>query len=411
MIKRAVTLVLGVVLSGMMTPAWATDSPQFRGPNRDGIHVEKGLLKSWPEGGPTQLWKCDGVGQGYSSVAVVGDTVYADGMGDDNQGYLFAIDSTGKVKWKVAYGPEILDKQATGTRGTPTIDGDHIYIMSGVGVLYCLTATGKPVWSVDVPKEFKAQPTDWGFSESPLIDGDLVFATPGGTEASIVALNKLTGKTVWTTKGFGEGSAYCSPVIFTFGDRHVLVTMTAKSVVGVDVKTGQVLWTHVHETKYDIHAVTPVRSGNIIYYTGGYGSGGGAVEVGADGSKVTPKWTDKNLDCQHHGVVAVDGYVYGAGHNNSKLMCLELATGKLMWSTDQVTQGAVVYSDGMLYTYEGPKKGTVSLVKASPEKFERVGQFQIPAGKDKHWAHPVVSNGRLYMRYAGTVYCYNVKAK
>jgi outer membrane protein assembly factor BamB len=187
--------------------------------------------------------------------------------------------------------------------------------------------------------------------------------------------------------------------------------MLAKSVVGIDPKAGDVLWTHKFETQYDIHAVTPVSSGNVIYYTGGYGSGGGAVDVSADGTKVTPKWDDKNLDCQHHGVVLVDGYIYGTGHKNNKLMCLELATGKLMWSTDEVTQGSMIYDDGMLYVYEGPKKGTVSLIKASPQKFERVSKFDVPAGKDKHWAHPVIANGRLYIRYAGAVYAYNIAAK
>jgi outer membrane protein assembly factor BamB len=410
--RLAIRISVFCALIALTAPAWAADSPQFRGLNRDGIYAEKGLLKTWPEGGPALLWKCEGVGQGYASVAVVGDTVYVPGMLDDNQGYLFAIDPAGKLKWKATYGPEILDKQANGARGTATFDGDRVYISSGTGVLNCLKAAdGKPVWQRDVVKEYKALPTDWGFSESPLVDGDLVYATPGGEEAALVALNKMTGKPVWQTKGLKEASAYCSANIFTFGGRRVLVTMLAKSVVGIDPKAGDVLWTHKFETQYDIHAVTPVSSGNVIYYTGGYGSGGGAVDVSADGTKVTPKWDDKNLDCQHHGVVLVDGYIYGTGHKNNKLMCLELATGKLMWSTDEVTQGSMIYDDGMLYVYEGPKKGTVSLIKASPQKFERVSKFDVPAGKDKHWAHPVIANGRLYIRYAGAVYAYNIAAK
>ncbi len=404
-------LVLGVALA-FSAGAFGADSPQFRGPARDGIFPEKGLLKSWPAEGPALVWKAEGIGRGYSSVADVSGTIYVPGMLEDEQGYVFALDENGKEKWRATYGPETLEKQAPGSRATPTIDGDRLYIMTGRGVLTCMsTKDGKQVWQIDVRNKFKGMSTVWGFSESPLVDGDLVFATPGGPDAAVVALNKMSGETVWTSKGLSEASAYCSPAMFTFGANKVLVTMTAKSVVGIDPKTGKVLWTHVHETEYDIHAVTPAVEGNVLYYTGGYGSGGGALDVSADGASVKPKWSDKNLDCQHHGVVLLDGYVYGTGHNNNKLMCLELATGKLMWSTDEVTQGEIAYADGMLYVYEGPKKGIVSLIKASPEKFERVASFTIPKGKENHWANPAIANGRLYIRHAGNLYAYNVKGK
>lgn len=392
--------------------ALAADAPQFRGPERDGLFADTGLLKSWPDSGPAQVWSVDGLGKGYASVASVGGVLYTTGMLEDNQGFLFAIDGTGKVKWKAAYGPEVPGGQAPGSRATPTVDGDRIYVLSGTGTLYCMAASdGATKWSVDLLKTFNGAPVEWQFSESPLVDGNVVYATPGGPDASVVALDKMTGKTIWTSKGFSEPSAYCSPVIFDFGANRVLVTMTAKSVVGLDVATGKLLWTHPHETDYDIHAVTPVRQGNIIYYTAGYGSGGGALEVNADGSSVKSLWTDKNLDCQHHGVVLLDGYIYGTGHKNSALMCLELATGKLMWRSDEVTQGDVISAEGMLYVYEGPKKGVVSLVKASPKGFERTGSFKVPQGRDKHWANPAIADGRLYIRYNGALYAYDIKAK
>lgn len=410
--RRAMILEVFCVAIAISLSAWGADSPQFRGPTRDGIFADTGLQKSWPETGPALVWKAEGIGQGYASVAVVDGMIYVPGMLTDGLGYLFALDAAGKEKWKVAYGVETKDKQAPGSRGTPTVDGDRIYMMSGVGTLNCLAkADGKQIWQVDVMKEFGGQGVSWEIAESPLVDGNWVFATPGGPDAAVVALDKMTGKTVWTSKGFSEPSAYCSPTIFTFGGRRVLVTMTAQSVVGIDLKTGQPLWTHPHKTDYDIHAVTPACAGNVIYYTGGYGSGGGALDVSADGSSVTQKWTDSNLDCQHHGVVLLDGYIYGAGHNNSNLMCLELATGKLMWKSEEVTQGDVVFADGMLYVYEGPKKGIVSLVKATPEKFERTGSFQVPPGKEKHWANPAIANGRLYIRHAGNLYAYDISAK
>lgn len=410
--RKVIALTTMALVTTIASNAWCADTPQFRGPERDGKFQETGLLKTWPEGGPEHTWTAEGIGQGYASVAVVDGVVYVPGMLDDNEGYLFAIDLNGKELWRQKYSTETLDRQAPGSRGTPTIDGDRIYVMSGLGVLTCMAkADGKQIWQVDVKAVFKGQDTSWGFSESPLVDGDMVFATPGGQDASIVALDKMTGDTIWTSKGLSEASAYCSPIIFTFGDRRVLTTMTAKSVVGLDVKTGETLWTHPHETDYDIHAVTPACSGNVIYYTAGYGSGGGALDVSADGTKVTQKWLDKNLDCQHHGVVLHDGYIYGTGHKNGELMCLELETGKLMWKSDTISQGDVVFAEGMLYVYEGPKKGIVSLVKATSTGCEVSGSFEIPKGKDKHWAHPAIANGLLFIRHGGNLYAYKISSK
>ncbi|MCC6145477.1 MAG: PQQ-like beta-propeller repeat protein [Candidatus Hydrogenedentes bacterium] len=403
---RATVLTLCLMLA---IPALASDSPQFRGPHRDGIFPDTNLLQSWPEGGPPAAWTTDGIGAGYSAAAVANGAIYITGMLEDELGYLFALDESGAVKWKVAYGPETLDKQATGARATPTIDGDRVYVQSGLGVITCMSAAdGKQIWQLDALQTFKGEVVSWAIAESLLVDGDLVFATPGGPDASVVALDKMTGKTVWTSKGFSEPSAYCSPVLFTFGGRAVVVTMTAKSVVGIDRNTGEVLWTHAHETDYDIHAVTPVCSGDIIYYTAGYGSGGGALKVSADGSSVTQLWRDENLDCQHHGVVLVDGYIYGTGSKNNALFCLELATGKVMWSSEEVSQGNTVYADGMLYIYEGPKSGQVKLVKASPAGFEQAGVLQIPRARDKHWANPTIANQRLYIRYNGSLYAFNI---
>ncbi len=393
------------------TAATAADAPQFMGPDRNSKFKDTGLLKAWPEGGPPLAWTGTGIGKGYASAAVVGDTIYLPGMLEDNTGYVFALDLTGKEKWRAPYGPESQDSQAKGPRGTIAVDGDRLYVSSGIGALYCLSAVdGKQIWMVDVKKEFQGQATMWDLSESPLVDGNLVFATPGGPDATVVALDKMTGKTVWTSNANSEPPSYCSAVIFPFGDRKLLTTMTADSVIGIDAKDGTFLWSHPKVTKFGIHAVTPVREGNLIYYTAGYGSGGGALEVSPDGSKVTQKWTDLNLDCQHHGIVLLDGHLYGTGQNNSKLMCLELATGKLAWETDEVTQGAIAYADGMLYVYEGHRKGIVNLVKADPTKYERTGTLTIPNNRDKHWAHPVIAAGHLFIRNAGNLYAYKLTA-
>lgn len=399
-----------LVVGGM---AVAEDSPQFRGPNRDGKFPETSLLQSWPEGGPPLLWRANGLGDGYASASVVGNTIYVPGMIEENQGYLFALDLNGDVLWKASYGEETQDKQAPGARSTPTVDGDRVYLLSGLGGLSCLSAQdGKPIWQVNVLDRFSGKNIDWSLAESVVVDDEKVYCTPGGPDASVVALNKMTGDTIWTSKGLSDVSAYCSPDIIVHNGRRILVTMTALYVVGVDADSGEVLWTHEHSTKYDIHAVTPVYQDDMLYYTGGYKSGGGMLQLSADGASITRVWQDKNLDCQHHGVVLLNGYIYGTPHQlGRELICLELTSGNVMWRTEEVSQGAVVYADGMLYVYEGPSKGVVSLVKATPDGFERTGSFRIEEGRAKHWAHPTIANDRLYIRRGELLLAYDIAAK
>lgn len=389
---------------------FGADTPQFRGPNRDGKFAETGLLKAWPEGGPSLAWQYDGVGKGYSSVSVVEGTIYTAGMEDDLQGYVYALGLDGTLKWKAAYGPETEEKMAPGSRSTPTVDGDRLYLMSGLGAVYCLSrADGKVLWSVDAAKAFGAENVLWVFSESLLVHGDLVYASPGGPDASIVALNKMTGATVWTSKGLSEASAYCSPKIFSLGGRDVLVTMLALSMVGVEADSGKVLWTHAQKVPYDIHANTPVGVGNQIFYTAEKGCG--LVEVAADGNSVKQVWTAKEPEVLHHGVILQDGYLYGGGYGSHAMHCVDFKTGTPTWSTDTIGEASIIEADGMLYLYESPKKGLVHLVAVDHEKFEPRGVFQVPQAKDKHWAHPAIANGLLFIRYNGTLYAYDIKAR
>jgi len=393
-------------------PAVAGDSPQFRGPHRDGRFEEQGLLKTWPEGGPAVVWVAKGLGKGFSSASVVNGKIYITGMQDGQNGSLSILSSDGIIEKSLVYGKETLDQQAPGPRSTPTIDGDRLYLLSGLGVVYCIDlAKGAKLWEVNILERFKAKNNTWTLAESLLVDGERVICTPGGPDAGLAALNKMTGETLWTTQGLSDQASYCSPAIVDHKGRRILLTETAKLVVGADATSGALLWTHDHPTEYDIHAVTPLYQDGLVYFTGGYGSGGGALQLSPDGSSVSVKWTDKNLDCQHHGVVLVDGYLYGTGHQNGQLMCLEMATGKLMWGTKEVRQGAVVYADGMLYVYEGPKSGIVSLVKAIPTGFERTGTFKLTEGTGQHWAHPAIANGRLYIRHGDALIAYDIKEK
>jgi outer membrane protein assembly factor BamB len=410
MTQRLVILGLAVVL--LTGAALAGDSPQFRGPNRDGIYSEQGLLKTWPEGGPAVAWVAKGIGNGYSSIAVAGDKIYASGMGADETGFVSVLSLDGKVEKTIPYGKETTNDQAPGPRSTPTLDGKHLYIMSGLGVVYCIDLDkGGVLWNVDVLKKFGGENNTWTLAESLLVDGDRVICKPGGVEGGIVALNKLTGETVWAAKGIEDKASYCSPAIVTHNGHRILLTETETLVVGVNPDNGALLWTHPHKTEYNIHAVTPIYSNGLVYYSGGYGSGGGALELSPDGAAVTLKWEDKKLDCQHHGVVLVDGYLYGTGHKTNQLVCLEMATGKVMWQSKEVKQGNVIYADGMLYVYEGPKSGLVGLVKVSPEGMELAGRFTVTEGNDKHWAHPVIAGGRLYIRHGDALIAYTIASK
>ena len=388
----------------------AAESPRFRGPAGDGKFPATGLMQEWPPDGPPVAWITEGIGEGYSSVSVADGNLYITGMTPDEQGHLLVLDFQGTILDKITYGPETQDGQATGPRATPTIDGNRAYLLSGLGVVSTIDLDKKALlWQVDILKRFNGENIQWTLAESLLIDGDKVICTPGGEKGVVVALDKMTGETVWAMTELQDKASYCAPGIITHNGRRILVTMTAKNVLGLDPETGKLLWHHHHETDYDIHAVTPIYSDGLLYYTSGYGSGGGALELSEDGSAITPKWTDKTLDCQHHGVILLDGYIYGLAHKSRDMTCLELTTGKVMWTSRDVTQGNTVYADGMLYIYEGPKKGRVSLVKPSPEGLDLKGQVMVTAGTEKHWAHPTISDGMLLIRHGDALIAYDVK--
>lgn len=386
----------------------AVDWPQFRGLTRDGHSPETGLMKKWPEGGPKELWSFEGLGKGYASVSVADGLVYVTGMvGKD--GILFAFDLDGDLKWKVNYGPEWTGDRP-GTRTIPTIDGDRLYLMSGVGRIDCRNAkTGKPIWHRDTLKEFNGKNIRWGMAESVLIENEKVICTPGGKDATVVALNKMTGETIWTTKGLSETSAYCSPAVIDRGPSRIILTMVKQSIVGIDMKTGKVLWKLPNKVSYDISAVTPAYENGMMYVTNGYRHGGHMFELSADGTSATKKWSEKSLDVHHGGVILLDGNIHGAG-TRGYWTCIELATGKVKFTEKLVGKGSVIYVDGMLYCY-GERDGYVGLVKINADGYEMISSFKITKGTKEHWGHPVISDGRLYIRHGDALMCYDIKAK
>jgi outer membrane protein assembly factor BamB len=387
--------------------ALAADSGQFRGPDRNGIFPETGLMKSWPEGGPEEIWAVTGLGKGFGSVAVADGHIYVTGQ-HEQSGFLYAYDLDGNLKYKKELGELHSGSGFPGTRSTPTVDGDTLYVMQSMGKLYSFDAkSGKQNWMVNLPERFPGSKTPYfGFSESVLIDGDNLICTPGGTDATVVALNKKTGETVWQSKGISENASYCSVRVFEHGGKRQLITMTGKSMIGLDPQTGGLLWRYDYPAEYDIHAVSPVFNGNNIYVSDGYGQGGTMVSLNDDGKGVTMRWKEETMDVHHGGLVHLDGYIYGASDRGDWTV-LDFETGEVVNKIKGVGKGSIIYADGMIYGYG--EKGGVGLFKAGPDDFEMVSTFKITKGRGQHWAHPVISGGRLYIRHGDVLMAFKIK--
>lgn len=400
-----VFVVLVVMLGAVLCTG--EDWPQFRGVRRDGRSLESGLLSRWPEGGPRMLWHVEGLGRGFSSVSVVDGVIYTTGM-IDNAGYLFAIKTNGELKWRKEYGPEWAGSYP-GTRTTPTVDEDRLYIMSGQGRVACYNkADGELVWQIDTLEKFGGKNIQWGIAESVLIEGDRVFCTPGGKDASIVALYKHTGETIWTTKGLSNLSAYCSPIPYKTPKKDLLLTMIQKQFVCVDSRIGEVLWTIPHETKNDIAAVTvlPYCQG-AVYFTS-HGTGGMKIRFPQDAGEYIELWRSEALDCLHGGVVWHREF-YGSD-SDGNWICQHPTTGEVLFKEKLLDgKGSIICADGMLYCYS--EKGTLALVEPRKERTSVVSSFKIELGEHEHWAHPAISNGVLYIRHGSALMAFDIAEK
>ena len=404
-VSRAVAAIL---LAGFLALAPVAVEAEWRSSQRDGIYRGEQLLDVWPDAGPKPLWYAEGIGAGFSSPTVTPDGVYTTGM-VDGTGYLSAFDLAGKQLWRSAYGPEWA-KDYPGARTTPTVAGNRVYLMSAHGTVVCMDADGKKLWSADLVERFGAQPVRWGMTESLLVDGDVLYCTPGGPEAAVVALDRHNGKTIWEAKGNGESSAYCSPCLVTHGNRRLIVTMTRRSVIGIDTDTGELLWRHDHVTKYDVNPNTPLYQDGHLFSFSGYGSGGQKLKLADDGTGLDRVWAQPTLDSQIGSAILIDGFLYGSGHNNRGWHCVDWGTGEVKYTENVLgRKGNIVYADGMAYCYG--ERGDVGLVKLSPNAFEVVSSFKVDRGSGQHWAHLVVNGGRLYVRHGEALMVYDISAK
>lgn len=388
---------------------------QWRGPNRDGIFTETGLLKSWPEGGPQLILEVEKIGKGWSSPVLDDNMIYVTGM-IDTLDYLSAIDMQGNIKWQVPYGRS-WNKSFPDTRATSVVEDNRIYVQSGTGRVVCFERkTGKEIWAVEVDRDFECEYHIWGNSETPLIVDDKIICTPGGPKTSVVALDKMTGKLIWETKSLGGPRAYASPTLYNFNGKRYILAVIGTDLIAIAPETGEVKWNYKYfdPTKWDqtglIWANTPVFKGDRIFLSMGYDYNAKMLQVAPDGNSITEVFTDTIFDNHHHGLILYNGYLYGSNwinNNKGNWVCMDWQTGKIMWEHTWDSKGAIVFADGMLYAYN--EKGNVGLIEPSPEGFKLISEFKITKGAGTHWAHPFIADGKLLLRHGDVLMVYNIK--
>ena len=389
----------------------AADWPQWQGPDRTRISKETGLLKEWPAGGPKVLWTANDLGSGYGSMAVAGNRVFLQGARGANSMVIALNRADGKEVWSKALGPvetKMRSDRGAGPRGTPTIDGDRLYVLTENGDLACLKTDGTAVWQINILKDFGGPQLQWLISESPLIDGQHLVVTPGGPGAGMVKLDKMTGKTVWTAKELSDAAAYSSITVADVQGVRTYMTFTASAGIGVRASDGKLMFRYEQAANRTANVATPVYANNKVFFTSAYGTGGGLVDLTVQNGEVaaTEVYFTREMKNHHGGVVLVDGYLYG--FNDLILTCLEFATGKMMWRDRSVGKGSVTYADGRLYIQS--ETNMVGLAEATPSGYNEKGRFEIPDKGMPSWAHPVISDGRLYVRNQDTLLVYDIKA-
>jgi len=404
----------------MRLEARPTDWPQWHGPSRDNRSSETGLLQSWPDSGPQLLWKADGLGRGWSSPSIRYARIFVTGA-DDMREFLACLDLAGNAEWKVFYGSAF--KRYPGARSTPTVEDGCVYVISGSGEVACIDIKKEMIkWKLDGFTVFQGRNHHFGTAESPLIFNDKVFYTPCGDRTTVVALNKHTGQTVWQSPSLNDQTGYASPIMIRHGTRDALLTVTGMHIVAIDPDTGDFDWTYPyvrgHMTRRSTkpliqNAVSPLHHDGQIYVTSGYDHVGVALQLSEDGRGVSLLWEDRTLDNHHGGVILHDGRIYGSSwHSNftGNWVCLDWRTGRVLYDCHWHDKGSILYADGMLYCYE-EQEGHFALARPSPESFEVVSTFQLTMGTGEHWAHPVISDGRLYVRRGGSLMAYDIEQR
>lgn len=386
---------------------------QWHGPNRDGIYPEKNLLKTWPESGPEMLWLAEGIGHGYSAPVIADNQLFINGE-KDSISHVFAFDLKGKLLWKSPNGKEFFGKgySATypGSRSTPTVYDNLVYVCSGLGRIACFEATsGKERWAVEMVRDLGGRFNAFGFSESLLVDEKYAYCTPGGEESNITALDRLTGKVVWTSKAMSDLPSYISPVIINLPERKILLTLSREYLFGLDIRNGALLWSHkVDSVKWDgDHCNTPLYSDGFIYSSTGEDNGNGLYKLALspDGKSIKEIWRNRDVKNYFWGFVKINERLYCTSHNK-KMLSVDIHTGTVVDSLSNL-RGGIIYADDRLYCYSD--NGSMNLIDPTDSRMKVVSKFKIEKGTQQHFAHPVIANGVLYIRHGDALMAYQIK--
>jgi outer membrane protein assembly factor BamB len=397
-----------------LTSASATDWPTFRGADRTDVSKETGLLKEWPADGPKRVWLNENAGLGYAGYSIVGGVLYTMGARDAVE-YVIAIDAaTGKEKWSAEAGALLTNGWGDGPRSTPTVDGGRVYALSGKGTLVCLEAVdGKEQWRVNMT-DLGGKVPGWGYCESPLIAGDLVVVTPGGSQGTLAAFDKKSGMKAWQSAGWTDGAQYASAIAVDHNGAKQIIQLTMQSIAGVNAANGEVLWKTEFPGKTAV-IPSPIFSNGQVFVAAGYGVGCKSIKIGP-GNTVEEVYANTDMVNHHGGVILHEGHLYGYSDKGG-WTCMDFKTGAVKWQEQRaLRKGAIHFADGMFYCLE-ENSGTVALIEASPAAWKEKARFTLTPQttqrnpKGKVWTHPVVSGGKLFLRDQELLFCFDVSGK
>ena len=405
---RGAMCIAGAFLSFVLLPPASAEWNQWLGPNRDGKSPETGLLAAWPESGPKQVWQIESLGAGFSSLAVAGGKLFTQGVKNGKQ-FLIALDAeTGETVWETEHGRPYSNRRGGGPRGTPTIDDGRVYALGGDGNLICADAsTGAKIWEKHLLKTYRARNINWGISESPLIDGNRIIVNAGGRGASIVALDKTTGKELWKTQS--DEAGYSSGVAVEIDGVRQYLFFTGEAAVGVLATNGELLWRYRPVSNSTANVATPIVRDNLVFFSSSYGTGCALLRLDSTGGSTTASEVYFNRDMRNHysSSVLIDDHLYG--FSGRILTAMEFETGELAWRDRSVGKGQMIYADGRFYILSD--NGVVGLVEPNPSEYREVSRFEIGSRDYPTWTLPVISDGTLYLRDQERLYAYNIKAQ